>query len=83
MCIFAPSNLNYMNVLIAVSREISKLAMFIIIWGFPLYLSRTMEDNRYLWLLVLSFILNIGMFSHYEDLEKIDRANDLKKLKDE
>jgi len=72
-----------MNVLIAVSREISKLAMFIIIWGFPLYLSRTMEDNRYLWLLVLSFILNIGMFSHYEDLEKIDRANDLKKLKDE
>lgn len=83
MCMFATSNLDYMNVVIGVSREISKLAMFIVIWGFPLYVSRTMEDSRYLWLLVLSFILNVGMFSHYEVLERIDRINELKKLKDE
>ena len=71
-----------MNVVIGVSREISKLVMFIIIWGFPLYISRIMEDSRYLWLLILSFILNIGLFDHYEDLERIDRVNDLKKLQD-
>lgn len=73
----------YMNVIIGVSREISKLAMFIVIWGFPLYVSRIMDDSRYLWLLVLSLVLNAGMFSHYESLERIDRINNLKKLKDE
>ena len=71
-----------MSAIIRVSREIIKLAMFIIIWGLPLYLSRTMGDSSYLWLLILSFILNIGLFDHYEDLERIDRVNDLKKLQD-
>ena len=71
-----------MSAIIRVSREITKLAMFIVIWGFPLYVSRIMEDSRYLWLLILSFILNIGLFDHYEDLERIDRVNDLKKLQD-
>ena len=72
-----------MNIIVGITREISKLAMFIVIWGFPLYLSRIMGDSHYLWFLALSFVLNVGLFSHYEDLERIDRENELKKLKNE
>lgn len=70
-------------ILIGIFRELSKLVMFTAIWGLPLYLSRVTGSYSYLWLFILSVIFTIGMFSHYEDLEKIDRINELKKLKDE
>ena len=70
-------------VLIGIFRELSKLVMFTAIWGLPLYLSRVTGAYGYLWLFILSVLFTIGMFSHYEDLEKIDRINELKKLKDE
>lgn len=70
-------------ILIGIFRELSKLVMFTAIWGLPLYLSRVTGSYCYLWLFILSVLFTIGMFSHYEDLEKIDRINELKKLKDE
>ena len=70
-------------ILIGIFRELSKLVMFTAIWGLPLYLSRVTGSYGYLWLFILSVLFTIGMFSHYEDLEKIDRINELKKLKDE
>lgn len=66
-------------VLVRIFRELSKLVMFTLIFGFPLYLARTTSNYGYLWFLILSFILLVGMFSHYEDLEKIDRFTELAK----
>lgn len=69
--------------IISIFREVVKLAMFTFAWGFPLYLARIFDSRLYFWFFVLSFIITIMMFSHYEDLEKIDKINDLKKTEDE
>lgn len=53
-------------------REISKLCMFTILWAFPIVLARMFDSSSYLWFFALSIVSTIGMFSHYEDLEKID-----------
>lgn len=53
-------------------REMAKLAMFILLWGFPLLLAYLFKSNDYLWFLIVSVIVTGMMFSHYEDLEKID-----------
>ena len=68
---------------IRIFRELSKLVMFTLILGFPVYLARVTGNYGYLWLLVFSLILLVGMFSHYEDLEKIDRLTELTKENDE
>lgn len=70
-------------ILIRIFRELSKLVMFTLILGFPMYLSRITGNYGYLWLLILSLILMVGMFSHYEDLEKIDKLAELTKENDE
>ena len=69
-------------ILIGIFRELSKLIMFAAIWGLPLYLLKVTGSYSYLWFFVMSALFTIGMFSHYEELEKIDRINDLKKLQD-
>lgn len=51
-------------------REISKLCMFTILWTFPLLLAYWNEDNDFLWFFALSLVATVGMFSHYEDLER-------------
>ena len=63
-----------MNV-IGIFREISKLVMFTAMWGFPLYLSRVTDSYGYLWFFFLSALFTIGMFSHYEELERIDKED--------
>ena len=57
-------------------REISKLCMFLIMWGFPLLLTRWTGNSNFLWFFILSLIVTVGVFSHYEDLEKIDNLKD-------
>ncbi len=57
-------------------REISKLCMFIVTWAFPILLSQWNENNKFLWLFVLSVIVTGGVFSHYEELEKTDNLKD-------
>lgn len=53
-------------------REISKLCMFAILWACPVILAYMFSRPAFLWLFILSIIGTIGVFSHYEDLEKID-----------
>ena len=58
-------------------REISKLCMFTILWAFPIALAHMFNSNYYLWFFILSLIVNVGMFSHYESLEKIDALKNI------
>lgn len=53
-------------------REISKLCMFAILWACPVVLAHLFSNSAFLWLFILSIVGTIGVFSHYEDLEKID-----------
>lgn len=72
--IFVPTkNLNRMIHIIRVIREVSKCIMFTILWTFPLLLTRWNGNNNFLWFFALSLIVTVGVFSHYEDLEKIDK----------
>ena len=66
-----------------VVREVVKLIMFTQLWGFPVLLAR-MFSPAYLWLLVVSFIGTVIMFSHFEDLEKpqSENPNSPEKLKE-
>lgn len=63
------------NRMIHIIREISKLCMFTILWAFPVLLSRWNGNSHYLWFFALSLVVTVGVFSHYEDLEKIDNFN--------
>lgn len=66
------------SIAIALIREISKLAMFTILWAFPLWLSKDTGNYNYLWFLILSVTFTMAMFTHYEDLERVDKLSDLK-----
>lgn len=59
----------------SIIREISKLCMFVVAWALPLLLARWNENNLFLWLFVLSLIITVGIFSHYEILEELDRKD--------
>lgn len=61
--------------MIHIVREISKLCMFTILWTFPVLLARWTGNNNFLWFFILSVIVTVGVFSHYEDLEQIDNFN--------
>ena len=58
-------------------REISKLCMFTILWAFPIVLAHMFRSNYYLWFFILSLIVNVGVFSHYESLEKVDALKNI------
>ena len=58
-------------------REISKLCMFTILWAFPIVLAYMFRSNYYLWFFLLSLIVNVGVFSHYESLEKVDALKNI------
>lgn len=54
-------------------RELSKFLMFAISVIFPIVLwSMSGQNNAYLWFYIVSALLVIQMFSHFETLEKID-----------
>lgn len=57
------------------AREISKLIMFAITWGIPVVLSKVNQNNYYLFFFILSSLVTIGLFSHYEDIESMDHKN--------
>ena len=50
--------------------------MFTILWAFPLLLARWNGNNNFLWFFALSLTVTAGVFSHYEDLERIDNLKD-------
>lgn len=60
-----------------VVREFVKLSMFTVLWALPVIVAKLFDSPWYLWLFVGSFFATLGIFTHYEDLEKI--KNSLKK----
>lgn len=58
-----------------ITREISKLVMFTIAWAVPILLAKMFGNTHFLWFFFLSAILTSAVFSHFEDLEKIERFN--------
>lgn len=59
-------------ILLYIVRELSKLFMFLALWGFPILLAKTFGSSSYLWFFALSFIASMCMFAHYETIERID-----------
>lgn len=55
-----------------ITREISKLLMFTIAWAIPILLAKLFINTNFLWLFLLSIILTAAIFSHFEDLAKIE-----------
>ena len=75
-------------------REICKVIMFTQLWATPLVIAKMFDSPHYLWLLALSLIGTILLFSHYEDIDEqaltnkvitkvaTDMATKLKKVED-
>lgn len=80
MIVYLNKNLNDMTYLI---REISKLIMFIVTWTLPVLLSRWNENNHFLWLFILSLVVTVGIFQHYEELEKVSNFESVEDGTDE
>lgn len=55
-----------------VIREFAKLIMFLALWTFPMYLARVTGHYEYLFFFIVSLLGTLMLFTHYEDLEKID-----------
>lgn len=61
-------------IFISIVRELSKLSMFIALWGFPYLLAKTFCSPAYLWFFALSFVATFSMFAHYETISRIENA---------
>ena len=61
-----------MNFITIVTREIVKLAIFVVLVRMPVELSRIFGDASYLWMYALSVFLFIVTITHYENLSRID-----------
>lgn len=61
-----------MNFITIVTREIVKLAIFVVLVRMPVELSRIFDDAGYLWMYALSIFLFIVTITHYENLSRID-----------
>lgn len=59
-------------IFIYIVRELSKLCMFIVLWGFPILLAKTFYNPAYLWFFAISFIATMSMFAHYETIARIE-----------
>lgn len=57
-------------------REFVKLLMFMVLWAFPIYLTIALESMAFLWFFSLSLVVTFLLFSHYEDLAKMDLFGD-------
>ena len=55
---------------ILIVREICKTIMFIVIWAMPFVLAHSFDKPIYLLFFIVSFLVSVGLFSHYEDLSK-------------
>ena len=53
-------------------RELNKFGMFVVLWGFPIFLSLELENTNFLWFFVVSLLGTVGVFNHYEDLARIE-----------
>ena len=59
-------------IFIYIVRELSKLFMFIALWGLPFLLAKTFGSSAYLWFFALSFVATMTIFAHYETIARIE-----------
>ncbi len=59
-------------IFIYIVRELSKLFMFVALWGLPFLLVKIFGSPVYLWFFALSFIATMFMFAHYETIARIE-----------
>lgn len=57
------------TIMIRFIREVTKTLIVLFIWGMPIYLVVQTGKTAYIILLLLSLIVNVGVFAHYEALE--------------
>ena len=60
--------------ILAIVHDVCKTIMFITIWALPFLLAYSFENPIYLWFFVVSFFVSVSIFSHYEDLTKIEKG---------
>lgn len=53
-------------------RELCKFSMVVTLWGIPILLAWLTGNNNFLWGFVISLFETVGVFSHYEDLARIE-----------
>lgn len=68
ICIFKRIKNNLMRVV----REVSKCVMFTAIWALPLVTSKLFDNPSWGWMWIVSFVVTLFIFGHFEDLEKKD-----------
>ena len=54
-------------------KELAKAIMFTVIWLMPVAVAQIFDKPKFLALFVISFFVTLTVFSHYEDLDKINR----------
>ena len=59
-------------IFIYIVRELSKLFMFMALWGLPFLLAKTFCSPAYLWFFALSLVATMFMFAHYETIARIE-----------
>lgn len=65
-----------MEIVKIISRELTKMVICVALWGFPFWFAYQTRSSGFLWLLVLSLFCMTGVFSHYEDLARIENNKD-------
>lgn len=53
-------------------REAFKMVTVLSMWVFPVWLSVYNNNYTFMWFLLVSSVMTIGIYSHYERLNKID-----------
>lgn len=63
-------------------REITKTVLILLYWLFPIYIVKMLENPRYLWLFIVSFLLTTLTLVHYENLAGVpDKSSDPEEYK--
>ena len=65
-----------MEIVKIISRELTKMVIWVALWGFAFWFAYQTRSSGFLWLLVLSLFCMTGVFSHYEDLARIENNKD-------
>lgn len=60
-----------MDVIKVIMIELGKLIQFTIIWGLPLLLTYIFDSRYFLFMFIISAVMNYGLWEHYEYITKI------------
>lgn len=60
-------------------KELAKAIMFTVIWSMPVAVTYILNKPKFLALFIVSFFVTLTVFSHYEDLEKLEHIRKVEK----